>query len=171
MNNTKVALIIIAVVVLGAGGLWFSGVFRREAAQEAVERAIEESSGGSADVDLDSGSVKVKTDEGTFETGKEVSLPSGFPSDLHVIDGTITSATTMGDGTYTVEITVAKTVEQARQEYEAELAADGWTTTFTLTLEDVVSLSATKGNRTATVNISAAEGGTATVVLGVAPTE
>ncbi|MCK4777576.1 MAG: hypothetical protein KAS39_04305 [Actinomycetia bacterium] len=51
-------------------------------AQKAVEKEIEKSTG--AEVDIDEGKIKVKTDEGEaeMEVGEAASLPDDFPDDF-----------------------------------------------------------------------------------------
>jgi hypothetical protein len=48
-----------------------------------MEKAIEDASGGKADVDLNSdGTMNVKTSEGSITTGK--SVPAGWPEDVAI---------------------------------------------------------------------------------------
>jgi hypothetical protein len=132
------------------------------------EKSIEKSTNGQADVDLSNESVKINTNEGTFAVGGEISLPSGFPSDVHVIDGTIKSAVTIKENeSYTITVETTKSISQAKSDYETELKADGWTINATVDLTNASSLSAEKGNRTVSVVISESEGKTM-VVIGTA---
>lgn len=150
-------VLVMAVVLSGCG-------------EKAAEKAIETSSGGQVDVDIDSDKVTVNTNAGSLEVGEKVSLPSGFPTDVHIIDGTITSAMTLTAGeSYTVSIQTTGTVNEAKADYENQLAADGWIVTMSLAVEDGFIMSAENGNRTVTVSIGDGDDG-ALVVLSTMTT-
>ena len=138
--------------------------------EKTVEKAIEQSTGGEADVDLDDGSVKVNTNEGSLEIGEEVDLPSGFPSDIYVIDGTITAAMSTGEDTYTVSIETTKSVSEAKAKYESELENDGWDITMTLDIGEGSTIGAEKDNRSVSISIAESDGAT-TVVIGTSTME
>jgi len=152
----------LALVVSGCG---------EKAVEKAAETAIEQSTGGQADVDIGTNSIKVNTNEGSLQVGGNISLPSGFPSDVHVIDGTITAATTVTEGeAYTVSIETSKSVAAAKSEYETELKNDGWNVTLAMTFEGGATLAAEKDNRSVSVSMSESDGKTL-VVLGTSTTE
>ena len=162
--NKKVIIIVIVVIVIG-GGIYFW--LQREATETKIESSIEKATGGQADVDISDKSVKVNTNTGSFSAGESVSLPSGFPSDVHVVDGTITAVTTMTeiDG-YSVSIQTSKTVTAVKEEYESKLKADGWTITMSLVIQGGATIGGEKDNRTVTVSISEDDDGKAFVILG-----
>lgn len=139
-------------------------------AENKIEDSIEDSTGGQADVDLDDGNIMINTNEGTFEAGDNVSLPSGFPSDVYVYDGTITASTTTSDDMYVVSIQTSDSPEQVKDTYETELANDGWEITSTLTLPTGVTLGAEKGSRYVTVTAGEEDGDTF-VTIGVTTIE
>ena len=96
-----------------------------------------------------------------------MSLPSGFPSDVHVVDGTITTATTTTEiEGYAVSIETSKTVSAVKEEYETQLANDGWTITMSLVVQGGATIGGEKDNRTVTVSISEDDDGKAFVMLG-----
>jgi len=150
--------LVMAVVLTGCG---------EKTAEKKAEKAIEESTGGQVDVDIGDNTVKVNTNAGSFAAGDSVNLPSGFPSDVHVVSGTITAATTITeiDG-YNVSIQTTKTVNAVKEEYETQLAVDGWTITLTLAIQDGATIGAEKDNRTVTVSISQDDDGKALVMMG-----
>jgi len=163
----KKSLIFALCLVAGFSLIFVAGCGKK-AAETAAEKAIEKSTNGQADVDLSTNSVKVNTNAGTFEVGGKIDLPSGFPSDVYVIDGTITAATTLtANEGYTISIVTDKSVSEAKDLYEAKLKADGWTITFTMNVADGASVAGEKDNRTVTVSIGKTEGQTQ-VVVGVA---
>lgn len=146
-----------AFVVTGCG---------KKTAEKAAEKAIEESTGGQAEVDVGTNSVKINTNAGSFQAGGNISLPSGFPSDVYVIDGTIKAASTVTEGeSYTVSIETSKSVSEAKSEYESKLKDDGWNVTLSMDFQGSASLAAEKGDRTVTVSVGESEGKTL-VILG-----
>jgi len=160
MKKVFVCVIVLAMAVVLSG-----------CGEKAAEKAIETSTGGQADVDVDKDSVKVNTNSGSWEVGEEISLPSGFPSDVHVVDGTIVTAMTITENeAYTVSIQTSETVNSVKEEYESELASDGWDVTMSFAMQDGFSMSAEKGDRMVTLSIGSEDEG-ALVVLSTSKTE
>lgn len=167
MNN-KVIIGLVIVVIVVAGAVF---LLKGKGTEKAVEQSTEKATGGQANVDLDKNSIKVNTNEGAFEIGKKVSLPSGFPSDVPITDGTITSATTITqDEAYSVTIESTKSVSEVKTEYESKLPQNGWIINASTTFGDNLVLNATKDNRTLGVSIIDNEGKTL-VTLTVAKSE
>ncbi|MBU0612519.1 hypothetical protein KKB10_00730 [Patescibacteria group bacterium] len=138
--------------------------------KNATENAVESATGGSADVDIDNNTMKVETDEGTLEVGENVSLPSDFPSDVHVADGDILLASKTSDDAFSVTVETSKSVSEMQTEYETEFANDGWDVNTTLAFGGMVTLGGEKDNRMVTVSISESEGKTL-VIITTAQTE
>ncbi|MBU0707957.1 hypothetical protein KKG41_06320 [Patescibacteria group bacterium] len=134
--------------------------------EKKIENEIEAASGGDADVDIDNGTVSINTNEGSLEAGKDVDIPDGFPSDVHLIDGNVTSAMQMGEGNYTVTVQTSKSTSQAKSEYREELENDGWTINFSLDVEGGSTMTGEKGERTVSVSISEDDDGGTFVVVG-----
>ncbi len=154
----KTIILSFSLVLVGALVLTGCG---EKVAEEAAENALENSLGGSVDVDIDNDTVTVNTSAGSWEAGEGASLPSGFPTDVHVIDGTITLGMTITENeAYSVSVETSKTVAQAKTEYETELAKDGWTINLTLDTGDISTIGAEKGNRTVAVSIMSEDGKT-----------
>lgn len=166
--NKNVIIIVIVVAVIG-GGVFFW--LQREGTEEAIETSIEKATNGAVDVDIDDETITVNTNAGSFSAGEEVDLPDNFPSDIHVIDGTIkmVSETPEIEG-FSVSIETSKSVSAAKTEYEEELVDDGWTITGTLDFTETVSLMAEKDNRTVTVTIMEVDG-VVTVGIGTSTNE
>ncbi|MFZ6036170.1 MAG: hypothetical protein ACOYUK_03430 [Patescibacteria group bacterium] len=128
-------------------------------AEKVAETAVEQSTNGEADVDFDNDTVTINTNGATFQAGESVSLPDGFPTDVHVADGTITAATTVDENNgYSVSIQTDVPVSQLKGEYESAMADDGWNVLASLDMGDTVSMSGEKDNRMMTVGISEADG-------------
>jgi len=157
----KISLIIImlfAVAVIAGAGC------TKKAAENKAENAIEDATGGSADVDVDNNTIKVETDEGTMEIGENVSLPSDFPSDVYVADGDILAASKTADNAYSATVETSKSVSEMQTKYETEFADEGWDVNTTLAFAGMVTLGGEKGNRMVTVSISESEGKTLVIV-------
>jgi hypothetical protein len=151
-----VLLVAMALVLTGCG---------KSASEKAAEKIIEKSTNGQAQVDVDNNQVTINTNAGTYQAGEEVKLPSGFPSDIYVIDGTIKAAmTNVENNGYTLSIETSKSVTEAKELYDTKLKDDGWAITMSLVYEGAASIGATKDNRTTTIGISTASDKT-TVVL------
>lgn len=104
------AAVALTLVASGCGG---------GSAETQAKNAIEEATGGSADVDINDGTmqittdtgnvtvsgdgeaVKVESDEGTYQMGTGTELPDGFPGEVPVPRGELTSAMS-SDGTFAV---------------------------------------------------------------------
>lgn len=153
------ASVLVLVVLTGFG-------CTKTATEKSLEKSVENATNGTADVDIKNNSVTINTNGSSWQTGEQVSLPSGFPTDVYVVDGTIKSAvTTVAGQAYILSIQTTKTVSEVKSLYETELVADGWTITANATIEGSASLLADKGNRSVTVGISPNTDGT--TVVGV----
>ncbi len=134
--------------------------------EKAAEKAIETSTGEQADVDIDNDTVSVNTNEGSMQVGEEVDLPDDFPSDVYVIDGTITSALQVNENQgYSVSVTTDESVSNVMDEYEAQLADDGWTISGTMNFGTSATVVAEKGNRSVSVSASEDEDENNTLVV------
>lgn len=151
-------------VVLAGTAFVVTGCGKKTAekvAETAAEKAIEKATNGQAQVDLGTNSVRININGGSFQVGGDIKLPSGFPSDVYVIDGTIKAATTVKEGeVYTVTIETSKTVAEAKAKYESELKNDGWVIALSMDYGTSASVGAQKGDRTVTVAIGESEGKT-----------
>ena len=158
-----IAAVLVLAITLTACG--------EKTAEKKAEKAIETSTGGTADVDIDDETVTVNTNAGSFTVGEEVDLPENFPSDIHMIDGTIKMATetTEIEG-FSVSIETSKSVSVAKTEYLEQLVDDGWTITGTLDFTETASIMAEKDDRTVTVTILETDG-VVTVGIGTSTIE
>ncbi len=102
-------------------------------AEKATEKAAEQAVGGDVDIDTDGeGNVSISTPDGNFSTSSSQELPDDFPSDVPIVDGTMTTVSrTEADGNLLFMVTV--TTDAGGQEtldaLAADLAAEGWTET------------------------------------------
>ena len=143
----------------------------QKASEKTAEKIIEKQTGGKADVDINKGNVKVETKEGKMEAGENVKLPSDFPKDIYVIDGTIKAAISdQARDSQTISIETDKSMDEVSSLYQEKLKSDGWKITGTMAYGDVSTVVAEKDNRTASVVISKGDNKT-TVTLSTGKNE
>ena len=143
----------------------------QKASEKTTEKIIEKQIGGKADVDIDKGNVKVETKEGKMEAGENVKLPSDFPKDIYVIEGTIKVAVSdQARESRTISIETDKSMDEVYSLYQEKLKSDGWKITGTMAYGDVSNVVAEKDNRTASVVISKS-GNKTTVTLSTGKNE
>lgn len=153
LNNqiSFVFLSLILVITLTACGKSVS----ERISEKTMEKALENSTGGQADVDINDGNTKVKTDEGTVEVGENVSLPVNFPKDLYVPEGKILSAVSTAENEgYSVMVDTDKTMEELFSTYQTKFIENGWKITSTMNLGEMASVVAEKGGFTSAVTIT-----------------
>jgi len=123
-----------------------------------------------ADIDVGTNSANINVNGSTLQTGDKISLPTGFPSDVYVIDGTIKTAWSTPNLGYSVSLTTTKSMNEAKTLYESKLPSDGWTIASTGVYDQHSAVvTAQKGTtRTVTVTISDAESPT---VVSITATE
>ncbi|MFH1171520.1 MAG: hypothetical protein V1778_03210 [bacterium] len=157
MNNLSRAAIfslIVGFALLGAS-------CSQKAAEKSTERAIEKATNGQVNVDVGTNSATIQTNAGTMQIGGSASIPSGFPSDVYVENGTVTSSvTTTENQGYTVSIETTASVSAVQANYTTHLQADGWTITYSGETQETVWLMATKEKRTVSVSITSQDGKT-----------
>jgi len=150
---------VLAIAVLALVGCGKS--VSRKAGEKAAEKIIEAQSGGKANVDINGQNVKVETEQGKIEAGENVKLPSDFPSDVYVIDGTIKIAISgQADEGQTVSIETDKKIEEVLSIYKEKLKSDGWNITGTMNFGEVATVIAEKDDRSVSVSTGASDGKT-----------
>ncbi len=160
--------IFLFVTVLGIAVL-FSGCGEKTLVEKGIEKNIEKSLGGDAQVDLDSGAVNIQTKEGSIQVGGNIKLPEGFPTDVYLIEGKILSAMNnfVGEG-YQVSVLTDKSIAEAKALYQEKLPADGWTIESTMDYGEMVGINAKKdGRQVSLVFTTDSESGQTSVVLTV----
>lgn len=113
-----------AVVALGGCSNAVEGL-----AEGAVERAIENEIGGSADVSVDDDSFTIDTEDGSISAGSG-SLPDDFPADVPLPDGEVTFSQRLESGDELGWSVVIASVEPAgalAEQVQADLQASGFT--------------------------------------------
>jgi hypothetical protein len=144
----------------------------KSTAERSVENAIERATNNQADVDVSTNTVTINTNGGSWQAGQNVSLPSGFPDDVYVIDGTLTSAitTTVGKA-YTISMQTDSSVSEVKSTYDREIVNDGWTVTADANYSGTMTILAEKDKRTLTVGIATADAITTVTISTFTPDE
>ena len=170
-NNRIVIIAVVAVVLVLVIGGFAARMFSQKLGENMAENMIESATGGKADVDINSDSVTVKTDEGSFSTA--ASLPDGFPSDVPVYPGSAitysgTNNQQTGDTEYVVVLSTTDSYQKVGDYYTAQLASQGCDITSTQSIAGTTVISASKDTRTLSMSTATADDGT-TITLGVTP--
>ena len=140
-------------------------------AEKAMEKAIEDETGGSADVDVRAdGSMEVTTEEGTFQTGN--SMPEDWPKDVPVYAGATvqfsgTASPENGQRGSAVVLVTADSATDVAAFYKETLKENGWTVQSTMEAQGTIIFSAEKDDRVFSFLTTTAEGMT-TITMGVA---
>lgn len=126
----------------------------KSAADKVVEKAVEQTTGADVDVDTSKNQVAVNVNGTSWAAGDAVSLPTDFPKDVYVAEGTlkvaIASDETQG---FTVSLESTQSVAVLKTLYDTQLKADGWIISGTVDIQGSSSITATKANRSTTVSI------------------
>jgi major membrane immunogen (membrane-anchored lipoprotein) len=140
-------------------------------AENAMERQIEKETGQDADVDMkNDGSMMVKTDEGTMQTGN--TLPADWPTDVEIYAGATVSwsATTNqanGKAGSAIVFTTGDSEQAVVDFYKKSMKDNGWTVQTTMQTGEGVVLVANKDKRALSLSVVRTDEGTTTVTLGV----
>lgn len=156
---------ILTLSLLMVTGLLTTGCGQKTLTEKTIEKSMEKSLGGNADVDIDNNSLKMETDEGIIQVGENSELPADWPDDIYVTSGEITSSASHQDGTFNVSLTTNKSVSEVKTKYENELVSADWNITMTMSIDNSVIMGAEKDDRTLSISIAEDDGKT-TVVIG-----
>jgi 3-dehydroquinate synthase class II len=142
-------------------------------AEKFVEKAMEEGSGGKADIDISGDKITITSKEGgqggsfEFSGGKDLKLPADFPGDVPVYpDAAVISLLGMGGENRQVTFQVGDKTAEVYAFYQKKLPAQGWEVVTDMKMTPAYSLVAKKGNRQTAVIIGE-DGEGSTVALTV----
>jgi hypothetical protein len=126
----------------------------REASEKAVEKAIEKESGGKADVDVEEGKVRIKTEEGEAEIEVGATeLPDDFPSDFPLYENAKVSAVYRSEAggkvRFNVTFELSDSWQEAKDFYQDELPKSGYTIAASSETQDGAMLYLKKGGEDA----------------------
>lgn len=159
-------------IVLGSP-LFLSGCFLTDKlGEKAVEEAIESSTNGQVDVDLDDESMTFESDDGesTWTVGEDTELPDGFPGDVYIYKGAeiiiASSHEEENETTYNVSYIIDDKISDIADKYINEMEKDGWKKTSKTEVEELILLSFEKGDdRFASITITEDEDEPRSVVV------
>jgi hypothetical protein len=121
-----------------------------------------------ADIDASTNSANININGSTLQTGDSVKLPSDWPSDVYVIDGTVKAAWSTPNVSYSASLETTKSLNEAKTLYESKLSTDGWTTTMNGSVDtNSAAVIATKGTKSVQVSISNSDGPTVVILTVV----
>jgi hypothetical protein len=139
--------------------------------EQAVKSGVESATGVKVDTSGDAVTVTGKDGSSTTVGGKE--LPAGFPSDVPVFEGAITSAmNAKGDKgeSFVVGIDAAAAPAEVAAWYKEQLASAGWTVDNSVAMGEGTAIQATKLPNGLTVTVGPGSGeALSNIVLAVAP--
>jgi hypothetical protein len=146
-----------------------------EIAENMVEKMIEKSTDGNVDVDIDqTGENAEMTIQG--ENGESVTVnvnskevPKNFPKDIYIVAGDIETSGTVktGKGELITLIILPKgDVQKVGDDISKQMKAKGWTSTMNMNSEENNMYMFSKGDNTATINVTV-DGGKTTVSYSV----
>jgi len=167
-NNKLLMIVIVVVLFLAVVGFLMKSAANK-ASSKVAEEAINNATGGKADVDINGANVSVKTKEGSFSTGNK--LPDDWPKDAPVYTGaTVTysgsSNPQTGESGFGAVLTTTDGSTKVVEFYKKELVSQGWTIASTQIANDTTVLGSTKDTRSLAVSIVEASG-TTTITLGI----
>jgi len=129
----------------------------KEVQESAMEKKIEQATGGDAEVDLSDDGMKVtgKTEEGEYSitSGEETEIPEDFPSDVFIYrPSTAVMAMKVPEG-HSVTLTTQDDKEKVVEAYKKEMEAEGWTEEGSMNMGSNTMLVYGKDGRNANINI------------------
>jgi len=153
--HKKLLLISLLLVTVFSLSIFMTGC--QKAAEKATEKAIEQSTGGQAKVDLNKDKVTVTTNEGTTTVGGTNQWPAKMPADVPKFSaGKITSVTenTSADHGLSYYIGVEGAVMADLEKYKGQLESNGWKIESTTTMSDGYMVAASKGEQSLVYSFS-----------------
>ncbi|MBW1850765.1 MAG: hypothetical protein JRJ15_04925 [Deltaproteobacteria bacterium] len=132
--------------------------------ERAMEKKIEEATGGEAEVNLSENGMKVtgETENGkfAFSTGESIEIPKDFPSDVLIYSpSTAVMAMKMPEG-HIVSLTTTDDVKAVRKTYQQKMKAKGWSEETSMNMSGQSMLIYKKENRIASISIAQADDAT-----------
>jgi len=129
----------------------------KSAEEKAIEKQIEEQTGGKADVDLSKKSMKVagETEGGkyTVTSGEGTEIPKGFPSDVFIYRPSKTiMAMEIPEG-YSLALSTRDDSSKVQSAYTQEMKAKGWSEETSMKMASQSVLVYKKDERAANISI------------------
>jgi hypothetical protein len=152
------AVLIIPFLIAGCG---------KSAEEKAIEKFVQQKSGGKVSVDMSQGKVTVKDGNTTVTSGGNVQVPASFPKDVPVYPNTqILNSMTAGDVVHLTLIS-KESIEKIAASYKEQMKREGWKESASFTMGTTVTMAYDKDTRQATVAISKMDKGESGIQLQV----
>lgn len=154
MTRYMICLFCLMFLLVGCG---------KEVQEAAVEKKIEQATGGDADVDLSDDGMKItgKTEEGEYAitSGEETEIPEDFPSDVFIYrPSKAVMAMKVPDG-YSVTLTTQDDKAKVVDAYKDQMQAKGWSEEGSMNMGSHSMLVYEKDGRNANINIIPSDDG------------
>ena len=123
--------------------------------QQKAEKAIEDLSGGTIEVDASGESVVIKDKDGniTASVGKASKVPSNFPSDVYVYKNASIESIANVPGGMSVVLKSNDSPSKIMKKYGKEMPAKGWNQNNSMNMGGHHMIMFSKSNRIATIAI------------------
>ncbi|MGB0112273.1 MAG: hypothetical protein WBP59_03550 [Ilumatobacteraceae bacterium] len=149
---------------LAATASFLGACSSEEAAERLVEQQLAAEGIEDVEIDLDTGDVRIETEDGVFSTGSSADLPDDWPAGLPTPPGTLVNAArTEIDGAVTHTLAYRQPGEQTAAAYAAlaaQLEGAGFTKSLESSTDGAVSAQFDDGTLLVTLFAGDNEGGT-----------
>jgi len=171
-SNNKSLFIVIAVIALIAGGVFFKNQQDKKNAEKTAENFIESLTGSDVNIDSEDNSFSIKDEDGntTIESGQE--LPDDFPKDSvpFLKEKKVTlvfTNTTDGKKSWSVSTTVDESVEEATKYFEGIIVEPTYTDVGTYGYNESTTFSANTAEYGVYITVAKSDSDTDTTVTYV----
>jgi hypothetical protein len=139
----------------------------KSAEEKAIEKFVQQKSGGKVSVDMSQGKMTVKDGNTTVTSGGNEEIPASFPKDVPVYPNTqVLNSMTAGDIVHLTLIS-KENIEKITTAYKEQMKRAGWKESAAFTMGTTVTMAYDKDTRHATVAISKMDKGDSGIQLQV----
>ncbi|MBN2468241.1 MAG: hypothetical protein JXD19_08830 [Deltaproteobacteria bacterium] len=162
MALSKICVLVLILLIAGCG---------KSPEEKAIEKSIEESTGGKADVDISKKGITIsgETEEGTYTvtSGEGTEIPKDFPADVFIYHPCkIMSAVNLPGG-HSLALATKDDGSTVTEKYKKEMTAKGWSEQTSMNMGGQTMLVYEKEGRGATISIAPADGGETQISMTV----
>lgn len=122
--------------------------------ERAIEKFVEQKSGGQVKLDVSQGKITVKEGNTTVTSGAGVKIPDTFPKDVPVYPDTQVLNSMTAVDTIHLTLVSKESTEKIIASYKAKMKQEGWKETASFTAGTMATMAYDKGNRRATIAVS-----------------
>lgn len=178
-NMVIIAVVVIAVVLLGLGGYFIYRAITKSFTETGIEKLIEAQTGQKIDIDKDGKNYKITTEEGeeieytfdeegtvvmkfegedqkgefSFKSDEEgIDIPDTFKKAVPIFDpATMITLNDLGDMGLAGTFSTSKSQQDVKNYYLKELPEQGWEKAGQFEIQDKTTMTFEKGNESLTV--------------------